>query len=188
MCRAFRLCACGGPTGQQWAGSPCCPHFLVAQAQVPMRWMAGCVLHAGEDGGHSPSEVRVFTNRDDLDFGAVADLPPTQKWDLGENLRGQIELPTQARRLRSVTRAFSTCCTLSPRPASRPGCILRLRQCTAVQLSGCFASGTAAAISDGASSLPRKHHWLPRRAIMLCGLWDAAAGSTAVVHSHKLLV
>lgn len=37
----------------------------------------------------------MFINRDDLDFGTVGDLPPTQRWDLGENLRGEIELPTQ---------------------------------------------------------------------------------------------
>ena len=48
---------------------------------------------AGEAGGYSPSELRVFTNRDDLDFGTAADLPPVQQWDLAENLRGDIELP-----------------------------------------------------------------------------------------------
>ena len=35
----------------------------------------------------------MFTNRDDLDFGTAADLPPVQRWDLAENLRGDIELP-----------------------------------------------------------------------------------------------
>lgn len=37
----------------------------------------------------------MYTNRDDLDFGAVQELPPVQKWELAENLQGQIELPTQ---------------------------------------------------------------------------------------------
>lgn len=35
----------------------------------------------------------MFTNRDDLDFGTAADLPPVQRWDLAENLRGDTELP-----------------------------------------------------------------------------------------------
>lgn len=51
--------------------------------------------HAGAPDGYSPAELRVYTNRDDLDFAAVEDLPPVQKWDLAENLQGQIELPTQ---------------------------------------------------------------------------------------------
>ena len=59
-------------------------------------WGRSWCRSAGEDGGYSPSEVRVFINRDDLDFGSAEDLPPTQKWDLSENLRGEIELPTQA--------------------------------------------------------------------------------------------
>ena len=52
---------------------------------------------AGAPDGFSPGELRVFTNRDDLDFATVADLPPTQSWELAENLDGRIELPTQAR-------------------------------------------------------------------------------------------
>jgi hypothetical protein len=43
----------------------------------------------------APSEMKAYINRDDLDFGSVADLPPIQKWDLQENLRGEIEYPTQ---------------------------------------------------------------------------------------------
>ena len=43
----------------------------------------------------APSSLRVFVNREDLDFAAVADLPPVQAWDLQENNRGDIEYPTQ---------------------------------------------------------------------------------------------
>ena len=53
--------------------------------------------HAGAADGYSPAELRVYTNRDDLDFAAVEDLPPVQQWDLAENLQGLIELPTQVR-------------------------------------------------------------------------------------------
>ncbi len=45
--------------------------------------------------GTAPSQLRAYTNRDDLDFSLVADLPPVQQWDLQENLTGQIEYPTQ---------------------------------------------------------------------------------------------
>lgn len=36
-----------------------------------------------------------YTNRDDLDFAAVADMPPVQEWDLQDNAAGLIEYPTQ---------------------------------------------------------------------------------------------
>jgi hypothetical protein len=41
------------------------------------------------------SWVQVFINRDNLDFGTVADLPAVQEWDLLENVNGQMEYPTQ---------------------------------------------------------------------------------------------
>ena len=52
-----------------------------------------CII-GGVD-GTAPSELRVFTNRDDLDFAAVAELTPVQRWDLQENGNGQLEYPTQ---------------------------------------------------------------------------------------------
>lgn len=59
-----------------------------------------CII--GVAGGYSPSEVRVFTNRDDLDFGTANDLPPVQRWDLAENLRGDIELPCNVAKFSGV--------------------------------------------------------------------------------------
>jgi hypothetical protein len=46
----------------------------------------------------APATLRAFVNRDDLDFAAVRDLPPTQEWDLQPdgNARGLIEYPTRA--------------------------------------------------------------------------------------------
>ena len=49
----------------------------------------------GGTDGTAPSMMKAYINRDDLDFGMVADLPPLQKWDLQENLRGELEYPTQ---------------------------------------------------------------------------------------------
>ncbi len=62
-----------------------------------MQKLTALDVAAGEAGGYSPIELRVFTNRDDLDFGTAADLPPVQRWDLAENLRGEIELPCNVR-------------------------------------------------------------------------------------------
>lgn len=40
--------------------------------------------------------ARSFINRDDLDFASIAQLPPTQEWDLQEvNTAGLLEYPTQ---------------------------------------------------------------------------------------------
>jgi len=49
----------------------------------------------GGDGGRSPSELKVFVNRDDLDFGAVEGMEPVQRWDLVENLNGTMEYPVK---------------------------------------------------------------------------------------------
>jgi hypothetical protein len=70
---------------------------------------------AGAPDGYSPAELRVFTNRDDLDFSLAADLPPTQAWQLTDNLDGRIELPTQvcAQRSPTATQArtrVASCC------------------------------------------------------------------------------
>lgn len=57
--------------------------------------VAFITIIAGGADGTSPSRLRAFTNRDDLDFGTAADTTPIQEWDLLENPRGEIEYPTQ---------------------------------------------------------------------------------------------
>ena len=49
----------------------------------------------GGSDGTAPAQMKAYTNREDLDFSSVAELPPVQQWDLQENLNGQIEYPTQ---------------------------------------------------------------------------------------------
>ena len=49
----------------------------------------------GGPAGASPSRLRVFVNRDDLDFAGAAAMAPTQEWDLLENPHGTVEYPTQ---------------------------------------------------------------------------------------------
>ena len=64
------------------------------------RPQALCII--GGANGAAPAELRAFTNRDDLDFAAVAELAPAQRWELQENGAGELEYPTQ-------------CALLSPR-------------------------------------------------------------------------
>lgn len=52
-----------------------------------------CVI--GGSDGSAPSELRAYVNRDGLDFAAVNELAPVQKWDLQESGGAQLEYPTQ---------------------------------------------------------------------------------------------
>jgi hypothetical protein len=45
--------------------------------------------------GSSPSKMRAFLNRDDIDFSQANDLTPIQEWELAENIRGELEYPTK---------------------------------------------------------------------------------------------
>ncbi|CAL5223627.1 g6169 [Coccomyxa viridis] len=56
----------------------------------------------GGSDGTAPAQLKVYTNREDLDFSTVAQLPPVQQWDLQENLNGQIEYPTQVTKFNGV--------------------------------------------------------------------------------------
>ncbi|KAL6753494.1 DUF1000-domain-containing protein [Haematococcus lacustris] len=60
-----------------------------------------CVIGGGA--GSSPSQLKVYTNRDDLDFEAVGALPAVQEWDLqAENPGGVLEYPTQVHKFNGV--------------------------------------------------------------------------------------
>lgn len=56
----------------------------------------------GGTDGSAPASVRIFVNRDDLDFSAAADLQPVQSFSLQENHRGDMEYPTQVARFNGV--------------------------------------------------------------------------------------
>ena len=49
----------------------------------------------GGSDGASPSRLRAYTNRNDLDFATVADMAPIQAWDLQEQQQASLEYPTQ---------------------------------------------------------------------------------------------
>jgi PITH domain len=52
-----------------------------------------CIV--GGQNGTAPSKLRVYINRDDLDFSAVSSMPAVQEWDLQDNSAGLLEYPTQ---------------------------------------------------------------------------------------------
>jgi hypothetical protein len=56
----------------------------------------------GGEGGSSPSKMRVFTNRDDIDFGNASSLTPVQEWDLQEDNKGILEYPTRIAKFNNV--------------------------------------------------------------------------------------
>ncbi|CAM6015630.1 unnamed protein product [Sphagnum balticum] len=56
----------------------------------------------GGSDGTSPSKMRVFMNRDDVDFSAAADLLPIQEWELAENPHGEIEYLTKYAKFQGV--------------------------------------------------------------------------------------
>eukprot|EP00890_Picochlorum_soloecismus_P003370 jgi/Picsp_1/4033/NSC_01545-R1_protein len=56
----------------------------------------------GGSNGRSPEKLRLFANRDDLDFSVVRDMDPVQEWDLMENENGTIEYPVKVSKFNGV--------------------------------------------------------------------------------------
>ncbi|DBA74816.1 hypothetical protein WJX79_007544 [Trebouxia sp. C0005] len=56
----------------------------------------------GGDDGSSPSRLKAYTNRHDLDFAAVMDMAPVQAWDLQEQQQASMEYPTQVAKFNGV--------------------------------------------------------------------------------------
>ncbi|KAK6944871.1 PITH domain [Dillenia turbinata] len=52
--------------------------------------------------GTSPSKMRVFINREGIDFSDAQNMQPVQDWDLVENLQGVLEYQTRYSRFQSV--------------------------------------------------------------------------------------
>jgi len=59
------------------------------------------IIILGGNGGQAPSKLKIFTNRDDIDFSNVSDISPVQEWDLVE--AGEIEYPTKIAKFNNVT-------------------------------------------------------------------------------------
>merc|ERR1711920_312104 len=55
----------------------------------------------GADGA-GPSRMRVWTNRDDIDFGSAESVKPLQEWSLADNFNGALEYPTRYTKFQGV--------------------------------------------------------------------------------------
>lgn len=60
------------------------------------------IIIGGEDGS-APSRVKAWINRDDIDFSIVEDLKPVQEWELAEDFRGEIKVPTKVHKFQNVS-------------------------------------------------------------------------------------
>lgn len=59
------------------------------------------VIGGGE--GRAPSKVKIFANRDDLDFTNVRDTECVQELELAEDFHGSVEYPLKVTKLQNVT-------------------------------------------------------------------------------------
>merc|ERR1711871_296496 len=60
-----------------------------------------CVI--GPRDGEAPSELKVFVNREDVDFTSADDLAPTQAWDLVEERVDGVEYQTKLSKFSNVS-------------------------------------------------------------------------------------
>ncbi|KAL4424497.1 hypothetical protein ABPG77_006806 [Micractinium sp. CCAP 211/92] len=63
--------------------------------------LTGITVVGGPE-GTAPSKLKVYINRDDLDFSIVSDMPAVQEWELLENADGTVEYPTHAAKFNGV--------------------------------------------------------------------------------------
>ncbi|KAG7396811.1 PITH domain-containing protein 1 [Phytophthora boehmeriae] len=61
-----------------------------------------CISGAAGDGTH-PKEVKLFTNREDIDFSNANELPEQQKLDLIEDDTANVDYPLQVRKFQGVS-------------------------------------------------------------------------------------
>jgi len=60
-----------------------------------------CII--GPRDGGAPSELKVFVNREDVDFTNADDLPATQRWELVEEWVDGVEYPTKLSKFSNVS-------------------------------------------------------------------------------------
>ncbi|RMZ56541.1 hypothetical protein APUTEX25_001388 [Auxenochlorella protothecoides] len=80
------ICVIGGPDGR-------------GPAKLRVNRRVDCRDHSMPASRLGP---QVYVNREDLDFGMVADLQPIQEWDLVDNTAGVVDYPTQASKFNGV--------------------------------------------------------------------------------------
>ncbi|GAQ80184.1 hypothetical protein KFL_000480250 [Klebsormidium nitens] len=78
------------------------PELLVVIPFISDIKLKGICIIGGAD-GTSPTRMRAFTNREDIDFSNVNDLTPVQEWELAENVNGELEYQTRFARFQGVS-------------------------------------------------------------------------------------
>mmetsp|Transcript_13789 Transcript_13789/g.24639 ORF Transcript_13789/g.24639 Transcript_13789/m.24639 type:complete len:235 (+) Transcript_13789:50-754(+) len=68
---------------------------------VAVKVKSFCII--GGAHGQSPSKVKLFVNRDDVDFALAEDLAPTQELELSEDFEGLIDYPVRAAKFSNIT-------------------------------------------------------------------------------------
>mmetsp|Transcript_842 Transcript_842/g.2462 ORF Transcript_842/g.2462 Transcript_842/m.2462 type:complete len:207 (-) Transcript_842:16-636(-) len=68
---------------------------------APVKLTAITVI--GGDRGTAPGNVRLYANREELDFTSVGDVQAEQELELGEDFHGAVQFPLRAGRFSNVT-------------------------------------------------------------------------------------
>ena len=76
--------------------------LLVLRSLVAVEQLRGIVVAGGGD-GTSPTAMRAFINRDDIDFGMAADLSPVQEWSLVDDATASLEYATKLAKFQAVS-------------------------------------------------------------------------------------
>jgi len=61
------------------------------------------IIISGGDQGSSPKQMKIFTNREDIDFSNANEVKPVQEWDLHEDFKAQFEYPTRIAKFNNVS-------------------------------------------------------------------------------------
>eukprot|EP00983_Pelagomonas_calceolata_P116769 1160347-Pelagomonas_calceolata.AAC.1 len=76
------------------------PHTVRFDGAVKLKAIS---VIGGGDPSKSPSKMKVWVNREDVDFAAAERMPPVQEWELQpENVGGVLEYPTQVAKFSGV--------------------------------------------------------------------------------------
>lgn len=85
---------------------PALPRPATQQNTAALTARGGGSSEARADGRHraaaSPAHLKVYLNREDVDFGNAGDLPAVQQWDLVEDRRGEVEYQTKYTKFQGV--------------------------------------------------------------------------------------
>ncbi|KAJ2237434.1 hypothetical protein H4R99_005413 [Coemansia sp. RSA 1722] len=98
-------------TTQFVSSDPDDPELLVYVPFTAMIKLKSIFIWGGSSDS-APNHVRVFANRDDLDFESVGDAAPTQEWALARGAREPVEYPVRVTKfggVRSLTLHFPQC-------------------------------------------------------------------------------